>query len=630
MQIRLLSHILEYLKDKDNFVLLWTGKVDELNNYSYILCFPSKIICSFNGSNIFASLKELEEAVEDGYYVAGFICYEVGYLFEESILKGQQLVVDPQLPLLWFGVYENPHIYDHRLQRFISSDQFLKVDTSNRNWSVRQPNVQIHSLRNNIDRQRYLIDILSIKEAIARGETYQVNYTFKHKFRFDCSPEDLFLSLCMRQSASYSAFIRLGDIYILSLSPELLFRRKDNHVMLKPMKGTIKRGVDNKDDRLRAEMLYNSVKDRAENVMIVDLLRNDIGRISKVGSVRVSKLYEIEKYETLFQMTSTIESELRTDVSWTELLRSVFPSGSVTGAPKINTMRIIRSLEEEPRGVYTGSIGFIRPDNSSVFNVAIRTVVLNVRTGRAEMGIGSGITYSSEAEKEFDECLLKAKFLTSTYHDFQLIETMLWHDRSYYLLELHLERLRDSAEYFGFMFDEGSVLRSLEEYSKAFSDHERYRVRMLLFRDGSISLSSEVLNSEPEQAIKKAKFSSLRTDPSDRFLYHKTTNRHLYDSELKKARLEGFYDVIFMNNRGEVTEGAISNIVIREGDRFYTPPVDCGLLNGVYRRHLFRSGFPLEERVLYQDDIYKADEVYLINSVRGMVKVCLDRVSVYS
>lgn len=562
------------------------------------------------------TLLQIEEILSQGYYLAGFISYEAGLCFEDIA----PFESSADHPLLWFGVYKAPIVYNHRDKRFYGSEnmeQMLEQYEARNSMAC-----QIDNIRSSVGKEEYIQGITAIREAIARGETYQVNYTFKYKFDFSGSSEDLFFNLCMKQSASYTAFIRCLNKDILSLSPELFFQRNRNHVTVKPMKGTIKRGINNADDGFKAEELFNSMKNRAENVMIVDLLRNDLGRISKTGSVKVDRLYEIEKYETLFQMTSTIQSELKKGISWFEFFNSIFPSGSVTGAPKISTMRIINSLEKEPRGIYTGSIGYISPDNVSVFNVAIRTVVLDRVKKNGEMGIGSGIVYDSDAYSEFDECLLKASFLTSRYVDFQLIETILWQDGEFYLLDLHLKRLEGSAVYFQFDYDKNNIIQCLSYEADTFHNHNKYRVRLLLHRDGKVTISTtrlDDMDSMPKQVI----FSTVRTDPDNKFLYHKTTNRELYDRELQKARAEGYYDVLFMNNRGEVTEGAISNVIIMNGDKFYTPAIRCGLLDGVFRRYLFGKGFPIEEKTLLENDIIGAEKLYLANSVRGMVEVKL-------
>jgi len=615
---KLLLFLLDYLDHENDFVFLWNGRIDKYNYRSYIFTSPVKCICCFERQEFIETLLEIEGLLRQGYYLAGFIGYEAGLCLEDIIPCGDvatQRLYD--FPLLWFGVYESPIIYDHRNERFYGAKDLEQALVQYE--PEKELVCQISNIRNTVSREDYIQDIAFIKAAIERGETYQVNYTFKHKFDFIGDTKDLFFNLCMKQSVSYAAFIRCLNKDILSLSPELFFRRRAGHIAVKPMKGTIKRGINNADDLCKSDELYNSVKNRAENVMIVDLLRNDLGRISKTGSVRVNKLYEIEKYETLFQMTSTIQSELKDDIRWVEFFKSIFPSGSVTGAPKISTMRIINSLEKKPRGIYTGSIGYISPDNTSVFNVAIRTVVLDRSEKCGEMGIGSGIVYDSDAESEFDECVLKASFLTSKYLDFQLIETILWQNDEFYLLDLHLKRLEESAEYFQFNYNRDRIIEVLKREAETFQNQGRHRVRLLLHKDGTITVSSSKLDDtglEPKRVI----FSALRTDPDNRFLYHKTTNRHLYDSEFQRARAEGYYDVLFLNNRGEVTEGAISNIFI-VNKKFYTPPIKCGLLDGVFRRHLFETGFPVEEKVLFESDVLEAEKLYLVNSVRGMVEV---------
>jgi para-aminobenzoate synthetase / 4-amino-4-deoxychorismate lyase len=634
---KILLFLLDYLDQKDDFVFLWNGLIDSDNYCSYVFTSPIDCIYCFDKREVIETLSNIEKYLQDGYYLAGFISYEAGLYFEHVTDD----IRTSNVPLLWFGVYKQPIIYDHRDNKLLNPPNplfqrgnnplisFNKGDDSISPFSkvgkgdFKTSDCQISNISNNVGKSVYIQDVESVREAIARGETYQVNYTFKHKFDYDGDAESLFFNLCMKQSASYSAFIRCQNNDILSLSPELFFRRTTDHIFVKPMKGTIKRGIDNHDDVCIAEELHDSVKNRAENVMIVDLLRNDLGRISKIGSVKVNKLFEIEKYETLFQMTSTVQSELRDNVKWLEFFKSMFPCGSVTGAPKISTMKIINKLEKEPRGVYTGSIGYIAPDNTSVFSVAIRTAILDRSAKNGEMGIGSGIIYDSDAESEYDECLLKANFLTSKYIDFQLIETMLWREDEFYLLELHLRRLEESAKYFQFDYNKDWTIQALQSETEKFNNGVEYRVRLLLNKNGETKISSSELN-KTDSEKKWAIFSKSRIDPNNRFLYHKTTNRELYDSEYQKARAEGYYDVLFMNNKGEVTEGAISNIFIKNGNKFYTPPIICGLLDGTFRRYMFESGFSLEEKVLLESDILEADKVYLANSVRGMVEVGLE------
>ena len=350
--------------------------------------------------------------------------------------------------------------------------------------------------------------------------------------------------------------------------------------------------------------------------MIVDLLRNDLGRICTTGSIQVDGLFSIEKYETLLQMTSTVSGVLRPQISYYDIFRSLFPSGSVTGAPKIHTMEIIRELERRPRGAYTGAIGFISPHGASVFNVAIRTLVL--KDGRAQMGVGGGIVADSDPAEEYRECLLKAAFLTRTPHDFQLIETMLW-KKEFFLLSMHLERLESSAAYFNFTFDRAAILLRLHELSKSFAAEKSYRVRLLLNANGRFTVEDSELSAEPYGGC--VRLSLERTSSNDVFMRHKTTQREIYDRRYAEARAAGLDEVIFQNERGEITEGAISNIFIKTSGKMITPPLSSGVLPGVFRRYLLETDATAEERIVTMEDLKAADAVFLCNSVRGLREV---------
>ena len=346
-------------------------------------------------------------------------------------------------------------------------------------------------------------------------------------------------------------------------------------ITTRPMKGTARRGRTTGEDREIAVRLANDTKNRAENVMIVDLIRNDLGRICGFGSVRVENLFDVERYPTLWQMTSTVSGELRPDVGYEQIFRALFPCGSITGAPKIRAMQLLAQIEDRPRGIYTGAIGFFSLEES-VFNVGIRTLVLE--DGKASMGVGGGIVIDSEPSAEFYECQLKAEFLTRSAEPFSLIETMLWNG-SYPLMDFHLDRLADSADYFGCTCDRAEVEAALLAEASRFTDRRRRKVRLLLDADGSIHIECGIL---PETAGEDASavrvcISEKRTDPTDRFLFHKTTNRKLYESAFATASDAGFVDVLFLNTRGELTEGAISNVLIEKDGRWSTPP-----------RHLWR------------------------------------------
>ena len=592
---------------KKNFVLLETNRFDKDNHGSFLFSNPTKIIACDKLSDVKNALCEIEDYVSKGYYAAGFISYEAGFSFEESL---NELRVDHDFPLLWFGIYKKPKIIDHKEKMTLLRHK--------------NPPYSIENLRPNISKKKYVSDIEKIKDFIRRGETYQVNYTFKYRFDFKGSACSLYEELKKKQSVSYSSLIKTDRFSIVSLSPELFFRKHKDRIEVKPMKGTIDRGKDLDGDREHVEELGHSLKNRSENLMIVDLLRNDLGRISKPGKVVTKKLFEVEKYETLFQMVSIVKAILKKRISIYDLLKAIFPSGSVTGAPKINTMKIINFLEREPRRVYTGSIGFFAPDGDGVFNVVIRTILIDNKKGEGEMGLGSGIVYDSDPYKEFDECELKADFIRKKKNYFKFIETMLWRPKKgYFLLNKHLNRLLSSAEYFNVRYDKKAILKELKDLEKRLDRDYDHRVRLLFDEKGRMQASFTKINGHREAA--RVRFSEKKVRNNNIFLYHKTTSRDLYDEEHEKWRGKGYFDIIFTNKKDEVTEGAISNILIRKGRFYYTPPVDCGLLNGVFRRHLIETKkIPVKEKVLRREDILSADEVFMMNSVRGMVKVVLD------
>ncbi|MEN6487696.1 MAG: bifunctional anthranilate synthase component I family protein/class IV aminotransferase, partial [Smithella sp.] len=501
-------------------------------------------------------------------------------------------------PLMWFGVYNKPR---RLIKPFISGN--------NDQYYLSTPILAIN-------KNGYGKNINKIKEHIGNGDTYQINYTTKYKFRFIGDIFAFYNRLKENQTVSYTALINYNNNYIISLSPELFFRTDKNRLIsVKPMKGTA-------DRDLPSAWLSQDEKNTSENVMIVDLLRNDLGRICQSGTVKVSRLFEVEEYETLWQMTSTISGKLIPQFRTLEIIKSLFPCGSVTGAPKINSMKIIRSLEKEPRNIYTGAIGYWGPDNKSVFNVAIRTLDLKQSGGNryeGEMGIGSGIVNDSLADEEYRECRLKAQFLFNSASDFSLIETMLSIDGKIKFLDRHLRRLQSTAQYFNIPCNNTAIRQAVKKHAAPLAG--RIRLRLLLNAIGEISLEYRPVTaheSVPQQII----LSRHKTNSQDPFLYHKTTFRKLYDSEYKKCTDSGYRDVIFRNEKDEITEGAISNIFIRQNGSYYTPPLSCGLLNGI-ERQIMMEKLKAEEKILYLADLKKAEEIILTNSVRGATTVIL-------
>ena len=469
----------------------------------------------------------------------------------------------------------------------------------------------------NVSEQEYHKNINKIREHIINGDIYQANYTIKYHFDFSGSPLGLYNDLKKKQNVAYNVFAKFDDCCVLSLSPELFFRKRGNRITVKPMKGTIKRGKNISEDLENSGFLYSDEKNRSENVMIVDLLRNDIGKISERGSVKVTKLYEIEKYNTLFQMTSTIQSRLLKNVSIHEMIKSLFPSGSVTGAPKLRSMEIINGFEIDERKIYTGAIGFFEPSGNAEFNIAIRTVLLC--GSRGEMGIGGGIVYDSSPEGEFQECRLKGNFLLQkSAVNFQLIETILF-DKKYRRLGHHIKRLKESAAYFDYRFSKKDLIRQLEDSAGPLADG-RYRVRILLDKTGRLTVTRTHID-EPLNEY-RITISEKRTNSDDIFLYHKTTNRELYTNELEKARENGFFDILFFNDKDELTEGSITNVYFLQGGIIYTPPVKCGLLNGTMRQSLINKNKILEKLITY-DELKIADAIYISNAIIGFQKASL-------
>ena len=453
----------------------------------------------------------------------------------------------------------------------------------------------------------------NIREAIARGETYQVNYTTKQRFSISGDPFTLYRRMCRNQQAPFCAWLDIGTHQILSASPELFFALDGDRLTMKPMKGTAPRLPRADDDQLQQELLASSAKDRAENLMIVDLVRNDLAQIAETGSVEVPALFDVESYPTVHQMTSTVTARVRPQVGLTDIFRALFPCGSVTGAPKRRTMEIIRELEGQPRGVYCGAIGYVSPGRDAVFSVAIRTAVVDAVTGVAEIGIGSGITWDSDAAGEFRECLDKSAFLTRDSSEFSLIETLRFDTHGYLLLERHLQRLAGSAGYFGFNLDADALRERLHDLGQGLAGV--HKVRVLLASDGNITLESQPLAAtDPTAPAALIAISHKRVNSTDPFLYHKTTRRALYDDQLRAH--PGCYDCIFLNERGEVTEGSYNTIVIALNGERLTPSLDCGLLPGVLRAELLEVG-AIREAVLTQEHLRAADTIWLVNSVRG-------------
>lgn len=628
-----LEKLLSFLARQENFVFLDTSNPDHENVESFLFLEPVERMICRAGDDLENYLTRLQQHLAKGYYLAGWVGYEFGVMLEGKIGGLSTCSSPSNLVLADLGVFLKPYRFDH----YTGQNNF-PFETRNK---VTKEKYTISALRPNMLQEEFIEGLDHVQQYIVAGDTYQVNYTMKLLFDFEGSAEKLYFVLRKNQSVAYSAYIKNGKERILSFSPELFFRKKGDEITVRPMKGTARKGKNSWEEELNRTELHHDIKNRSENVMIVDLLRNDLARLMHghgESSVFVDSLFDVESYESLLQMTSTIKAqsapEAMSKLKLTELFRALFPCGSITGAPKIRTMQIINELEKEQRGVYTGAIGYFGPDGSAVFNVPIRTIRLDQKRG--EMGIGAGITHDSVPEDEWKESLLKGRFLTHSQPDFQLFETMLWRPGSgYWLLEQHLERLADGARFFKFSCDLGKIRERLSQ-QETHSEESCRRVRLVLEKDGRI-LVTAVSCAEPQvtglpvypekqngSAAALIDFSSHKIDSGEPWPFYKTTRRRLYDEEYERAREKGLFDLIFCNQRGEVTEGCITNIIIYSKGQYRTPPVASGLLPGVMRNYLIEEGaVDIAETVLSMEDVRSAEAIYLCNSVRGLVQVHL-------
>jgi len=616
---------------------------------------PVTVLTATRLAEVKPCLQRVAEKVSQGLYAAGFLTYEAAPAFDSALCAHPP----GDLPLAWFGLYHAPE----QIRKTLSCEPAGRASFQVGPWEAL------------VSEATYYRQVSRIRDLIVAGDTYQINYTFPLQADFQGDTLSWFRQLCFSQQANHCAFIQAGRFHLLSASPELFFKKDGDGLTTRPMKGTTRRGRWPAEDRARAQSLAASAKERAENVMIVDVLRNDMGRVSRIGSVNVTRLWELERYPTIWQMTSTVTAQSKASVP--DILAALFPSGSVTGAPKIHATKIIRALEPYPRGIYCGTIGWWAPNGQAEFNVAIRTVTVNTDTGTARYHVGGGITHGSSPDDEYAECLAKAEVLTRHLPVFDLLESLRW-DGRYFLLREHLDRLAESAAYFDFPFSRPAVETALNQYplpaaaksvlagseqaqlcrSSPLTPREDTRptknnrncstgggsayggrpgaltgrgraendtvaqdqapilkIRLLLSRDGSCRVEGEPL--KPSAPLRVG-LAATPVDEKHVWLYHKTTYREIYRQVLLSR--PDCEDVILWNRRGEITESTIANVVLELDGNLWTPPVTCGLLAGTFRRHLLETG-AIQERVLHRDDLRRARAVHLINSVRRWMDV---------
>lgn len=564
---------------------------------------PVAIVAADLPDQVADALTALEDASAKGLYAAGFFSYELGYVLEPKL--AHLLPETRSVPLLWFGIYNSP-----REMTEVEVDQWLATHT-------RSGSYHFADVEHSWDQPAYEQRFDKVIEDIRAGDIYQLNLTFKARFRLDGSPLTFYRDMRRRQRVAYAGIVDTGTVTVLSASPELFIEKDGNVIATRPMKGTAPRAGTLDADADAKRILASDAKQRAENLMIVDLMRNDLGRISEIGSVEVTDLFTVETYTTLHQMTSGVKATLNNGLGLKDLLAGIFSPGSVTGAPKIRAMELIRDYETEARGVYCGAIGHIAPDQRALFNVAIRTPVV-FRDGRGEMGIGSGVVYDSGGAKEYAECLLKMKFLTDPPKQLELIETMLHTtDDGFWLLDRHLERLQHSAKYFNFPHTRDKIVSALKTAVKDVT-HPRLRVRLLLNEQGAVSVATAPIEAAPKETVISFVISETRLQSTNALLYHKTTRRELYDREWQHYHdMYGTDEVIYLNENGALAEGSRSTIFIERDQVLLTPALQNGLLPGTLRAELLASG-KAKEANLTLADLEGADAVFLGNSVRGL------------
>ncbi|MCA0985297.1 aminodeoxychorismate synthase component I [Halobacillus yeomjeoni] len=553
---------------------------------------PLEVLTAHTLDEVEKVFQRAEQALKEGNYVAGYVSYEAAPAFDSAF----HVTPGAEWPLVWFGVFNSPI----SIKREDQPKKAYKVS----GWKA------------DGDYNQYQQGIYTIKEAIEKGDTYQVNYTTRLQADFSGDDYSFYRQLAENQQSSYSAYLNMGEHRLLSASPELFFRIDQDTITTKPMKGTARRGRYLNEDKEQKDKLLASDKERSENLMIVDLLRNDLGKISIPGTVRVPRLFEVETYPTVHQMTSTVQGKLPEGTTMLEVFRALFPCGSITGAPKVRTMEYISRLEPSPREVYCGAIGYMTPEHEAVFNVPIRTVMVHSPSGKAVYGTGGGITWDSTSEGEYEEIHTKARLLTEKRPQFQLLETMKLINGEVQSLDRHMKRVEQSAIYFDYKIQIEKVRAEVMKTALTYSEGT-FKMRLLIARNNDTTIEVSPLGEISREVV--CTLAASPVNEQNPFLYHKTTHREVYNKHRKK----GFFSTLLWNTKGELTEFTIGNLVVKQNGKYYTPPVSSGLLAGSYREKLLEDGV-IVEKVLYKHELKQFDEIWFINGLRGWLKVVLE------
>lgn len=552
---------------------------------------PIKELKTRDLDQVEALLKEVETYQEAGFYAVGYVSYEAAPAFEKKFAVHPAPLMGEYL--IYFTIHEE-------VETLPFPEDYEAVELP-ANW------------KEEVEAPAYQKAIETIHHHIRQGDTYQVNYTVQLSQELKSDPLAIYNRLVVEQKAHYNAFFQHDDVSILSISPELFFEQDDRLLTTRPMKGTTRRGLTNQADLKEAAWLEADPKNRAENMMIVDLLRNDMNRISEIGSEQVTRLCQVEQYSTVWQMTSTIESRLRPEVDLLQTFQALFPCGSITGAPKISTMEIIQKTEKAPRGVYCGTIGILLPKGKRIFNVAIRT--LQMQGNQAIYGVGGGITWDSKWESEYQETKQKSAVLYRQEPHFELLTTGRIHQGELTFLEQHLSRLREASRYFAYPYDEPKLLKELQEKLGHLKSNLDYRCRIALQKNGAFQLTITELTDLPASYL-QAQLTEQKLDLATPVTYFKTSQRdHLGQSD---------HEQIFHLPDGSLLETTIGNLVLEIEGQLYTPPAHLPLLDGIYRRHLLETQ-QVEEKLLTLNDLTDADRIYACNALRGLYALNLQR-----
>jgi len=573
---------------------------------------PSDLFVARRPEDVARVLAEAEAArAMHGGTLAGYIAYEAGLALEPRLMPLAATRTGSEGPLVWFGLFD-------RATTIPAADvpQWLAARAG-------EGRASIGPLEPQISPGAYREAFEALQSAIRDGDIYQANLTFRMSGAARGDPVAIYRAIRPEANAGYGGLVFDGEHWLLSFSPELFFSLKGGKAKVKPMKGTRPRGRGEAEDRAFAEELADSLKDKAENLMIVDLMRNDLSRVAAPGSVRVDNPFAIESYPTVHQMVSTVHAELEPGMGAVDMIRALFPCGSITGAPKIRAMELIDQVERDARGPYCGAIGRIGPGGDAAFNVAIRTIRLTPgENGKhhAVLGVGGAIVADSDPLSEWRECLIKAGFVRGQAGGHDLIETMRFDpEEGVPLLELHLERIKASAGELGFSFDRHEARNRIQ--ALCFELDAPGKLRLVLARGGDIALETAPLTPLAEGPVPCVAL-PLPVVPSDWRLRHKTTDRGFYEAAMAVAKQRRAGEALLVRDDGLVTEGSISNVFVERGGKLLTPPASLGLLPGVLRRRLIDEG-RAEEAELTLDDL--AGGFFIGNATRGLLAAVLQR-----